>query len=546
MTLLKNKYFNGFIVFLVLIFLLMLFQGDAVYSLFFSEVGQTTTGEMYLYNSTGYLFPIPSHSIYYNLSNLTQGELYNVNFSDGYLIINEPGLYSVDYSISFSGGANNVYGIAIYHNENNARDCYTRRKLGAGGDVGNAGGTCTLNMTKTDYINMRLEDETNPATNISIVSVNINLDKIEAGERIINITNYETINNTINQTINQTIENPFITNFSNGTTTKQAENGSIINLLSGFGINVFQSDLNFSFYFTLADELNQTDEIEGINNTKVDTYTCPKNSASQNRTAHGGDCIPITNDTNTDWWQFENNQFISPNETRLTIVTPNGSVPYGNAWHDIGAFGGVILPLDTHSYNRGFYDDLFQWRGDTANMPYQTANNVIQAPQMDGVVAENVQCTHRNAPEHVLVTYQDGYKATEFFQGNERYGSAVGQIMNPMHFSYTYPYLSTYIYPIVFNRPFVINYTPSFVCTCGFDVNNYDWFYSGGEAICSFMALTNTGVTGVCTYKDGTDGAGERVAPEGNKVMNWQVVSEEDLGYNQQGTEILYIEGGIP
>lgn len=249
---------------------------------------------------------------------------------------------------------------------------------------------------------------------------------------------------------------------------------------------------------------------------------------------------------NSNWWKYEKNQFISPNETRLTIVTPNGTIPYGNAWYDTGS--GITSPNISymHTYDEGFYDDIYLWRGNTSGTAYQTADSNKILPSISGLALENIQATHRNDFDAISTLYNKGYKATEFFQGDENVGMAVSMIKEPMHLSYTYPYLQIRLYSIFFKRPYATNYTPSFVCTCGFDEDNADWFFGGGEIDCSFYGLSHDRVTGVCSIKDGTDSRGDRVTYAGNVVMNWQVISEEDYGFNQKGSDIAYTEGGLP
>ena len=87
------------------------------------------------------------------------------------------GLYKVDGSYSFSGTPNNEYHIRIAKNDVGLDNCHAERRLGAGGDVGNAGITCFVKITSTDYLNAQVEN-VDSAGNPTIHNINFNMLRI--------------------------------------------------------------------------------------------------------------------------------------------------------------------------------------------------------------------------------------------------------------------------------------------------------------------------------------------------------------------------------
>jgi len=71
---------------------------------------------------------------------------------------------------------------------------------------------------------------------------------------------------------------------------------------------------------------NETSQIIALNNSKVDIFNCNPYSAVQNATAHGVQCIPLINDTDTNYWNKTNTE-LRPKEAE-TISTGQGSENY--------------------------------------------------------------------------------------------------------------------------------------------------------------------------------------------------------------------------
>ena len=146
-------------------------------------------GEMW--NKTGstspYTFTIAALGIYYNLTGLVDGALYDFTTTHttqanggSFLTIGSDGTYKVDATISWIASvAGGTYGFAVSHNftVEDHRNCYSRRQ--ASNSVGNVGVTCIMaDLIGGDTINIQVEDETAPARDIQIHNVNINLVRI--------------------------------------------------------------------------------------------------------------------------------------------------------------------------------------------------------------------------------------------------------------------------------------------------------------------------------------------------------------------------------
>jgi len=116
-------------------------------------------GEMYIFDgSTETVFG--SSDKYYNITiGMTQGLINDFTYSSGVLTVPTTGIYDCDFSVSFSGTANNEYHTAIGVNGGRNIKCHNHRKLGAGGDVGDTGGSCFLSLNANDELTIMMENE---------------------------------------------------------------------------------------------------------------------------------------------------------------------------------------------------------------------------------------------------------------------------------------------------------------------------------------------------------------------------------------------------
>jgi hypothetical protein len=93
----------------------------------------------------------------YLLSGFSDGSSRGVtlNSAAGSMTVDETGIYLASLNGSFEGLADAVISAAVYVNDVRDRGLF-RRKLGAGGDVGNAGGSAVLSLTADDVLTIKV------------------------------------------------------------------------------------------------------------------------------------------------------------------------------------------------------------------------------------------------------------------------------------------------------------------------------------------------------------------------------------------------------
>ena len=150
-------------------------------------------GDMWLHLDVGQTIVLPGSMVYVNLnfSNSTIVKGFELNLDEDVLTVLKPGHYKVDYSISFSGGANSEFGGSIGINGLETNSTHSHRKIGTGGDVGNMGATgLLLNLSTNDNISVMIRDEASPTSNPAILAANIVLIRIDTEEQFTSEENF--------------------------------------------------------------------------------------------------------------------------------------------------------------------------------------------------------------------------------------------------------------------------------------------------------------------------------------------------------------------
>ena len=93
------------------------------------------------------------------------------------LIPDVSGVYKVDYSVSFSGGANVEYDFVIAVNEEVQHMTHSHRKTGTATDIGTTAGTGFISVSSGNIVNLQVLNEDNNA-NINVFSANFNMFRI--------------------------------------------------------------------------------------------------------------------------------------------------------------------------------------------------------------------------------------------------------------------------------------------------------------------------------------------------------------------------------
>lgn len=134
--------------------------------------------ELYNITPNGYSITISAINTLYNFTNLATNELKHFTANDNGIQANKSGYYKLDYSVSFGGGAGSTYYVSATINNVEHTPCRLYRKLGTGGDVGNAGSTCIFYLNAGDNLSGVIADYDLPAQNAVIWAVNVNVVQI--------------------------------------------------------------------------------------------------------------------------------------------------------------------------------------------------------------------------------------------------------------------------------------------------------------------------------------------------------------------------------
>jgi len=297
-------------------------------------------------------------------------------------------------------------------------------------------------------------------------------------------------------------------------------------------IQIFVNNLTNDYNMTLPYVLGDVGECLGVKNSEglLDWYNC---------SATGGG-------SSGQYWEnyTGTGKFLRPTQNDRSIINPMGATPDGNAWYDMGA-GGILGSFfnitEVHSYDNIYGDDSYNWRGNTALVPYQWNTSVGVEPNPDAafLVFENLQATREN---RLNGYFYSKIKQTEFYQHDEPRSQGFAENRLPSQLSLLYPYVQINAYSVTFTRPYELGQTPAVICTCGVQGNLGQWLLWGGRLTCHVENPTNTGFTGYCQIIDPADPGGQRLNLEGEVFMNWQAIGAEDTGTNQMGKQIEYTE----
>ena len=146
------------------------------------EVG----GSMYEYNNTGTAITIGTAGNFVGWVSATAGDLdsngiitFESNATADRLVvgIGGAGLYHIEASVSWSGSASSEVDAVIHLNGSPRNDLRLRRKLGVGGDVGNAGLGTTIELAEGDYVDLRFTSDGNGDT-VNVITGSVRLGRI--------------------------------------------------------------------------------------------------------------------------------------------------------------------------------------------------------------------------------------------------------------------------------------------------------------------------------------------------------------------------------
>lgn len=129
-------------------------------------------GSMFLANATGVTIPLNVTDEFKNITMLEEGFTKGTTFVPDMLVMNDSGLYKVDWSISFVGGNNNLYTLSVGVNGLTQLPCSSYRTTTSNA-IGNTGASCILNLSINDEVSLMVSDEANPASDVVVYRANL-------------------------------------------------------------------------------------------------------------------------------------------------------------------------------------------------------------------------------------------------------------------------------------------------------------------------------------------------------------------------------------
>ena len=139
-------------------------------------------GGMFTDDVAGIMISIPALNTPVNITNYTSAEELNGFEFNGpeneTLIAKEPGFYKADYSISFTGGANEQYRFELARNGAVVPGSESTITVGSGGTVWSVAGTSLVRMNEDDILTLRVQQESNPIKDITYFTSSVNIVRV--------------------------------------------------------------------------------------------------------------------------------------------------------------------------------------------------------------------------------------------------------------------------------------------------------------------------------------------------------------------------------
>jgi len=94
------------------------------------------------------------------------------------LTIVNPGFYSIEYYLSFTGSAGEIYVMAIHENDTEVVKSMSVRTVSAANDVGSVSNKCILELTANDIIDLRVKTNVAGTNNFTLQTGNFIILKV--------------------------------------------------------------------------------------------------------------------------------------------------------------------------------------------------------------------------------------------------------------------------------------------------------------------------------------------------------------------------------
>lgn len=113
-----------------------------------------------------------------NITGLISNSLNGFSFANDSLIVQVPGRYSVQYSISATSAANSRYRVGVSINNVIQDETLSETTIGAGGNIVNLGNGGILDLIEGDFLNLQIADVDTPIKDITYTIADIDLIRI--------------------------------------------------------------------------------------------------------------------------------------------------------------------------------------------------------------------------------------------------------------------------------------------------------------------------------------------------------------------------------
>ena len=144
------------------------------------EWNRKAWGQMTYHNDTTPItVAITDNTRHFPITGMNNSLAKEVTSNTTHFTIKHTGTYRIGASVSFGGNANQEYQMSILRNATSLTYCEAHRKMGTGGDVGNAGINCLYNLVQGDKLAIGIQDETLPVASASVYSVHFNIERID-------------------------------------------------------------------------------------------------------------------------------------------------------------------------------------------------------------------------------------------------------------------------------------------------------------------------------------------------------------------------------
>lgn len=135
----------------------------------------THFAEIYYHSySTPYVVEIPFIDTYYKLNVTTLSALSGFTQNESGLVVQKDAVYKIVGSISFSGENTGVYEVEVHRNNAGMEKCVFFRTLSIN-SLGVGALTCIVELSKGDFLNVKVKDLDAPAQNIVFQQFNLNI-----------------------------------------------------------------------------------------------------------------------------------------------------------------------------------------------------------------------------------------------------------------------------------------------------------------------------------------------------------------------------------